>query len=64
MKKAIPFFAVFGLCFVLSGCIDIFQHITKDNNGIDKNTIKVTVSKTVFAMANGLSGSGNNRVVQ
>lgn len=60
MKKAIPFFAVFGLCFVLSGCIDIFQHITKDNNGIDKNTIKVTVSKTVFAMANGLSGSGDN----
>jgi hypothetical protein len=51
---------VFILCLSLSGCIDIFQHITKDSNGIDKNTIKVTVSKTVFAMANGLSGSSDN----
>jgi Fe-S cluster assembly iron-binding protein IscA len=38
--------------FSISGCIDIFQHITKDN-GIDKHTIKVTVSKVVFAMAKG-----------
>jgi hypothetical protein len=51
---------IFIFCFGLSGCIDIFQHITKDSNGIDKNTIKVTVSKTIFAMANGLSGSGES----
>jgi hypothetical protein len=42
---------------LLSSCIDIFQHITKDNNDIDQNQIKFTVSKTIFAMANGFSGS-------
>jgi hypothetical protein len=60
MKKSAFSSMVFILCLVLSSCIDIFQHITKDGNGIDKNTIKVTVSKTVFAMANGLSGSSDN----
>jgi hypothetical protein len=60
MKKLVIFSIVFILSFTLSGCIDIFQHITKDGNGIDKNTIKVTVSKTVFAMANGLSGSNED----
>ena len=59
MKKCF-FLSIFVLCLALSGCIDIFHHITKNNNGIDKNTIKVTVSKTVFGMANGLSGSGDS----
>ena len=57
MKKLICFSVLFTVCFLLSSCIDIFQHITKDNNGIDQNQIKFTVSKTVFAMANGFSGS-------
>jgi hypothetical protein len=60
MKKMIVSIVIFALCLVFSGCIDIFQHLTKDNNGIEKNTIKVTVSKTIFAMANGLSGSGDD----
>jgi hypothetical protein len=60
MKKLVIFSMIFILCFILSGCIDIFQHITKDGNGIDKNTIKVTVSKTVFAMANSLSDSSED----
>jgi hypothetical protein len=60
MKKFALFSLVFVLCLVLSGCIDIFQHITKDGNGNDRNTIKVTVSKTVFAMSNGFSGSSES----
>jgi hypothetical protein len=48
------------MCLVLSGCIDIFQHLTKDTNGIERNTLKVTISKMVFAMANGLSESDNS----
>jgi hypothetical protein len=59
MKK-LAFSSIVFISLVLSSCIDIFQHITKDGNGIDKNTIKVTVSKAVFAMANGLSGAGDN----
>jgi hypothetical protein len=60
MKKLVVFPMIFIFCFGLSGCIDIFQHVTKDSSGIDKNTIKVTVSKTIFAMANGLSGSSES----
>ena len=57
MKKAICLLTIFALCFVLSGCIDIFQHITKDNNGVDKLTVKITVSKAIFEMVSGLSGN-------
>jgi hypothetical protein len=60
MKKAVVFPIVLVFCFCLSGCIDIFQHITKDSNGVDKNTIKVTLSKAVFEMANSFSGSGES----
>ncbi|MDR2808415.1 MAG: hypothetical protein LBB43_05325 [Spirochaetaceae bacterium] len=42
-------------CLVLSSCIDIFQHLTRDASGVDRNSIKVTASKTIFAMANGVS---------
>jgi hypothetical protein len=59
MKK-LAFPAALALCFVLSGCIDVFQHLTRDANGIERNIIKVTVSKAIFAMANGLSGSGGD----
>jgi hypothetical protein len=59
MKKLAFPSMVFIISLVLSSCIDIFQHITKDGNGIDKNTIKVTVSKSVFAMANGMSESSD-----
>lgn len=48
------------LCFMLSGCIDIFQSLTKDSNGVDKTTIKVSVSKLILAMANGFSDSDKN----
>ncbi|MDR1031446.1 MAG: hypothetical protein LBL76_11325 [Treponema sp.] len=60
MKKMPLVLIMFILCIGLSGCIDIFQHITKDGSGIHRNTIKVTVSKTIFAMANGFSGSGED----
>jgi hypothetical protein len=60
MKKFGLWLIIFVLCLVLSGCIDVFQHITKDESGIDRNTIKVTVSKTVFAMANGFSESSDS----
>jgi hypothetical protein len=60
MKQMITSIIIFTLCLVLSRCIDIFQHLTKDNNGVERNTIKVTVSKTIFAMANGLSGSNDD----
>ncbi|MDR0567731.1 MAG: hypothetical protein LBG87_00795 [Spirochaetaceae bacterium] len=59
IKKKAYYTIIFTLSFTLSGCIDIFQHITKDGNGVDRNTIKVTVSKVVFAMANGMSGAGD-----
>jgi hypothetical protein len=57
MKKLPSLLFVFLIGLMLSSCIDIFQHITKDNNGNERSTIKVTVSKTVFAMANSFSGS-------
>jgi hypothetical protein len=60
MKKIALLSLVFILCLVLSGCIDIFQHITKDGNGNDRNTIKISISKTLFAMANGFSESDDN----
>jgi hypothetical protein len=60
MKKLVAFSMIFIFCFSLSSCIDIFHHITRDSNGVDKNTIKVTISKTIFAMANGLSDSDDN----
>ncbi|WP_461255994.1 hypothetical protein [Treponema sp. R80B11-R83G3] len=59
MKKFV-LVTILVLCFIFSGCIDIFQHLTKDNNGNEKNTIKVTVSKTIFAMASGLYGYSND----
>jgi hypothetical protein len=59
MKKLVFPSIAFAFCIVLSGCIDIYQYLTKDANGIERNTIKVTVSKTVFAMANGFSDSSN-----
>ena len=58
MRKAVGLSAVFVLCFILSSCIDVFQHLTKDTNGIDRNTIRVTVSKAILEMANNFSGSG------
>jgi hypothetical protein len=60
MKKITLPVIVFVLCLALSGCIDIFQHITRDENGIERNTIKISVSKTIFEMANGLSGSSDS----
>jgi hypothetical protein len=57
MKKTVQFFIIIFLSLVLSGCIDIFQYITKDENGIHRNTIKVSVSKAVFEMANSFSDS-------
>ena len=56
MKKP-HLFLVIALCLGLSGCIDIFQYITKDTDGVDKNTIKVTISKVLLALADSFSDS-------
>jgi len=58
MRKTVGLSVVLVLCFISSSCIDVFQHLTKDANGIDRNTIRVTVSKAVIEMANNFSGSG------
>jgi hypothetical protein len=52
MKKTVYVFVVFILTNMLTGCIDIFQHITRTDSGIDQETIKITVSKVVLAMGN------------
>ena len=57
IKKLCSISLIFMLCFCLSGCFDIFQYITRDNDGIDKITVRATVSKGFFAMVYGLSGS-------
>jgi hypothetical protein len=58
VRKTLGILVILILCFISSSCIDIFQHLTKDTNGIDRNTIRVTVSKTIIEMANNFSGSG------
>lgn len=58
MRKAAGLSLILVLCFISSSCIDVFQHLTKDTNGIDRNTIRVTVSKAVLEMASNFSGSG------
>jgi len=59
MRKSFISIILCVVCFGMSGCIDIFQNITRDTNGIDYNTIRITVSKTVLAMANSLSNSSD-----
>jgi hypothetical protein len=54
MKKSL--FFILLLCFTLTGCFDIYQHITRDNGGIEHNTIKFTISKAVLEMAGSMSG--------
>ena len=59
MKKRITFFAViFLLSLLLSGCFDIYQNITRDSNGFDRNIIKVTLNKTMIDMGNSFGESG------
>jgi len=60
MKRRISFFAVIIIqSLLLSGCFDIYQHITKDSNGLERNTIKVTLTKALLEMGNSLGGSGS-----
>jgi hypothetical protein len=56
MKTPFPLLIPLFLCCTLTGCFDIYQHITRDRNGIEHNTIKLTVSKTVLEMAGSMSG--------
>jgi hypothetical protein len=51
MKK-IPFVLIISaFCFVLSGCMDVFQHFTVDAAGTYHNAVKITVSKSIFELA-------------
>ena len=55
MKKYL--FIIVLICgFLLSGCIDIYQHITKDNNGNERNTIKITLNKAIFEIGSSFGG--------
>lgn len=44
------------LACLCTGCIDVYQHITRSPQGIERNTLKITVSKMILEMANGMSG--------
>jgi hypothetical protein len=55
MKKFFMLSSVVLWCAAVSGCVDIYQHLTKDGDGLVRNTIKVTVSKAVFEMAGSFS---------
>ncbi|MDR0722165.1 MAG: hypothetical protein LBF75_05135 [Treponema sp.] len=43
------------LAWLCTGCIDVYQHITRSPQGIERNTLKITVSKMILEMANGMS---------
>jgi len=55
MKRWGCIFIVSAVSLALTGCIDIFQHLIIDADGLVRTTIRVTISKAVFAMADGLS---------
>ncbi|MGP1577340.1 MAG: hypothetical protein ACTTH7_07655 [Treponema sp.] len=56
MKKI--FFLCGIMCYsaVLSSCIEIVQHITEKPDGTVQNTVRITVSKTLLAMAATMNG--------
>ena len=56
MKKFSILVFVIVSCLTCTGCIDIFQHITRLPDGSEQNTIKITVSKILFEMAGSFSG--------
>ncbi|MDR1867029.1 MAG: hypothetical protein LBQ77_02035 [Treponema sp.] len=55
MKHAIKILCTVILSICLSGCFDIFQHITVNDRGVQQNTIKITVSKGIIRMAESFS---------
>jgi len=60
MKRHISLLAViFIQGLLLTSCIDIYQHITKDSNGFERNIIKVTLNKVILEMGNSFGGSGS-----
>ncbi|MGP1594084.1 MAG: hypothetical protein ACTTH8_02415 [Treponema sp.] len=56
MKKI--FFLCAMICYTvaLSSCIEIVQHITEKQDGTIQNTVRITVSKALIAMAAGMNG--------
>ncbi|MDR2633947.1 MAG: hypothetical protein LBC51_10065 [Treponema sp.] len=55
MRKIMAGVLVSLAAYLCSGCIDVYQHITRSPQGIEHNTLKITVSKLLLAMANGMS---------
>jgi hypothetical protein len=51
VKKIIFYCILVFLSVSLSGCIDIFQHIARLDNGQDRHTIKIGFSKAILEMA-------------
>ncbi|MCL2042804.1 MAG: hypothetical protein FWG89_01555 [Treponema sp.] len=60
MKKQSAFLVIiFIQSLFISGCFDIYHNITKDNNGFERNSIKVTLSKILLEMAYSFDNSGS-----
>ena len=58
MRKRTTLCAIIFLqSLLLSGCFDIYQSITKDGNGFERNIIKVTLNKSLIEMGNSFGGS-------
>jgi hypothetical protein len=51
VKKVIRYCIFVFLPLSLSGCLDIFQHIARMDNGKDRHTLKIGVSKAIMEMA-------------
>ena len=51
MKKIALLICIGLCCLNLTGCVDIVQHITRKSDGIEQNTISITVSKAMIEMA-------------
>ena len=60
MKKHITLIALILIQGVLlTSCFDIYQAITKDSNGNERNIIKVTLNKAILEMGNSMGGGSS-----
>ena len=57
MKKIALLICIGLCCLNLTGCVDIVQHITRKSDGIEQNTISITVSKAMIEMAAAMQGN-------
>ena len=55
MKKIRSLLSIGCFCLTVTGCFDVMQHITRNSDGTDQNTIRITVSKAIIEMIAGMS---------